>query len=861
MRKLSKLISVFLCLAILCSLAPAVSAAAPRILTIKTAEDLVKFAENCRLDDYSKGLHVILSEDIDLTGISFSPIPVFNGIFNGNGHRITGILIESAGSSQGFFRTLSATATVSDLHLEGSVSPNGSAGDVGGIAGINGGSIKGCSFTGTVSGVNRVGGIAGTNALTGVIDGCSSAGSVHGNHFVGGIAGDSTGVIRSSENSAKVNTTVEQNDVALEDITLESITGSEYAATITDIGGICGTGSGIIKDCKNNGDVGYPLIGYNIGGIAGSHTGYIAECANHGVINGRKEVGGIVGQLEPAVSILYAEDTMQTLQAQLNDMTASAGSAGSHIQDGANALGVFSNQLEAQIANAQNALALLIPDPNNPELPDPDTLEAARIALSSSLSGISSALSTMLASGMNAFGGLTQDIQTLTGQMNQIGNTIGAAADNLGMGMSDISDLDTESDFTSKLDSCRNYGSISGDWNVGGIVGAMSVENDLDPESDLQLIGSSSLNFDVEVRSVVLDCENSGSVSGNKQNIGGIVGWSSMGLVRSCINTATVAAPGADYVGGVAGLSQGYLRSCGAKCAISGETYVGGISGLGAIVTDCRAIVTLDGQQEKFGAILGDMRDAAPEGNYYLPVDTDYGAIDGVSYGAKAEALAADKFFELEDIPGAFRLVNVTFIFEDGSTRHSTVPYGSSLGIVDFPSIPEKAGFDARWEGPIGPTDAATLDVTFKIVFTEHIRTLESALKDSDGRPVLLLQGEFSQDAVLEAEAMNADGYTSAWSFTLPQSVSSMKLRCLLPKDLTDGTFTAQLRQSDGTWTDAPATVDGSYLVLSVTDGCTAVRLTHVPNNYTLYIILGAAVLLILLIVIIVTAILRKKRK
>ncbi|MBM6901369.1 hypothetical protein H6B10_17125, partial [Gemmiger formicilis] len=38
-------------------------------------------------------------------------------------------------------------------------------------------------------GTRQIGGIAGTNTVTGIITGCTVNGSVYGDHFVGGMAG------------------------------------------------------------------------------------------------------------------------------------------------------------------------------------------------------------------------------------------------------------------------------------------------------------------------------------------------------------------------------------------------------------------------------------------------------------------------------------------------------------------------------------------------------------------------------------------------------------------------------------------------------------------------------------------------
>ena len=86
-------------------------------------------------------------------------------------------------------------------------------------------------------------------------------------------------------------------------------------------GGIAGLSSGVIKGCVNSGAVGYPHMGYNLGGIAGRQCGLIDRCQNFGQIQGRKDVGGIVGQLEPYLSVTYEEDVFDDLESQLDALS------------------------------------------------------------------------------------------------------------------------------------------------------------------------------------------------------------------------------------------------------------------------------------------------------------------------------------------------------------------------------------------------------------------------------------------------------------------------------------------------------------------------------------------------------------
>ena len=340
--------------------------------------------------------------------------------------------------------------------MTGEVLPGGSRGAVGGIVGSNAGTVKDCSFSGEVSGAEEVGGIAGHNAVGGVIEGCSVEGIVHGSHFVGGIAGANNGVIRDCSNAAEINTTEENNKIEFSDISLETMTGAESASTATDIGGIAGTSSGVIRDCTNLGNVGYLHVGYNVGGIAGSQLGYLTGCVNRGEIHGRKEVGGIVGQMEPNALLQYETDTLQILEGQLSELEGIAGQAQANVQSSGSDLTAQIGAMEEEIVKAGQALEELLPqDPDSP-IPDEDTLLAAQNVLSSTMTTLTGQLSGLVSSSQSAVNALSSSLQALTGQMNAIGETVGNAAEGLGGSITDVSDGDTAELLTGKVADCLN---------------------------------------------------------------------------------------------------------------------------------------------------------------------------------------------------------------------------------------------------------------------------------------------------------------------------------------------------------------------------------------------------------------------
>lgn len=292
---------------------------------LRKAEDLKDLAIRCQVESYSEGLVVSLDQDINLEGITFMPIPSFSGTFLGNGHTISNYTCASNGSHQGLFRYLRNKGSVINLKVTGTVSPSGSRCAVGGIVGTNYGFVGNCQFNGTVSGLLNTGGIAGENY--GIVKDCVSEGSVSAKHFVGGIVGYNEGSIGYCSNAAGINNDVFEEALSLESLDLDDILGVQSLSdaqidTVSDVGGITGINTGIVKACENTATIGYQHYGYNVGGIAGRQSGYLADCVNSGDIFGRKDVGGIVGQMAPYLILESSSSVSDELNAVQNSTNA-----------------------------------------------------------------------------------------------------------------------------------------------------------------------------------------------------------------------------------------------------------------------------------------------------------------------------------------------------------------------------------------------------------------------------------------------------------------------------------------------------------------------------------------------------------
>ena len=110
-----------------------------------------------------ESINCTLTADIDLTGKDWTRIgtwPGYSGVFNGQGHRITGLNISAATTE--LFGLLNVRGVIKNLQLI-DVNLYGSSGSAAGIVEQNEGQIIACSVTGKISAYGRTCGIANLN--------------------------------------------------------------------------------------------------------------------------------------------------------------------------------------------------------------------------------------------------------------------------------------------------------------------------------------------------------------------------------------------------------------------------------------------------------------------------------------------------------------------------------------------------------------------------------------------------------------------------------------------------------------------------------------------------------------------------
>lgn len=151
--------------------------------TVYNADGLMAWNEATRKD---LSIDCTLTADIDLTGKTWTPIGdgsmskySYQGTFDGQGHRITGL------NASSLFEGIGESATVKNLQLV-DVKLNESGGATAGIVVNNYGTIMACSMTGEISAYSYTSGIANFNL--GTIVACWFSGTLKENEGYGIVA-------------------------------------------------------------------------------------------------------------------------------------------------------------------------------------------------------------------------------------------------------------------------------------------------------------------------------------------------------------------------------------------------------------------------------------------------------------------------------------------------------------------------------------------------------------------------------------------------------------------------------------------------------------------------------------------------
>ncbi len=885
-------------LALILTVCPgAIAADAPADeIHIRTAADLEALAKNCSLDTWSDGKRVILDNDISMAGSDFSPIPVFNGVFDGCGHMIADLTLTAPMSPCGLFLETGKDAEIRLLTVSGTVEPAGDNDRVGGIVGLNRGTVSGCLFNGSVSGRSCVGAVAGQNESTGLISSCRAAGTVFGLGQAGGIVGQNNGSVADCENRSFVNTKSVDPSLRLDELDTSSLLNAfgsvtrENADITSNIGGIAGGNDGFIELCTNSGAVGYLHLGCNVGGIAGRSGGHISRCTNAGDIYGRRNAGGVVGRAEPLIQVSKAQDLLSGLGYRMYALNKSIDTA---VKDAGNESEALAEELSGlRVFLDPMRQALLGIDPA-----DPSSLLQLRSSLESALSGFSGELKA-IGSGLGSESSqLKDDMKDIEENLDKLSGaamqalTVLSGGEKMDDVVADDSGDPAEKTVLGKVADSTNEGAVHADSNAGGVAGVITVEDDPDWSALAGGDSGSLVQNRYSLRCVLSGCINRGDITAKRECAGGICGKMDFGLTIRCQSYGPVSLEDGSYAGGVCGLSYGTVKDCCSKCSLSGTRYVGGILGNGydarnadeqsSQTSGCRALVNITGKPQFAAAISGG---GAGEYKDDLFVSGEYAGLDRLSIGGVAEPVDFDTFAAAGNVPEECLRFTLTFV-SDGKTI-KTVPfsYGDSFDRSVFPQVEDRDGLYPVWDR----TDLT--DLRFDTVVTAEYRTdktvLRAELTREDGRPAVYADGQFQEGDAMTVEllpvnAEDAQAFRTPWHETLlsqlrtlfsgkapdyavctsvaeelvlsvPEDGQARHAIRYLPPDGSTNHFRVFLMTDDG-WERLDADTFGSYLTFTVPGASARIALVRTIQSWWIA-AAGAAALLVVVLIIVLTA-------
>jgi len=576
----------------------------------------------------------VLGADIDATatadwstGEGFSPIggrgdTLFGGSFDGLGHTISNLTISRPSENfVGLFGGTDLGSSVGNVGLTDLVVIGST--NVGGLAGINYGTISASYATGSLSGNDNVGGLVGLNG--GVISSSYATGSVSGlGVSIGGLVGYNSSVISYAGDVSEPNGDVHVwwgYWVSIGNIDNSYATGS-VSGSSDYVGGLVGYNAGSISNSHasgsasgagyhvgglvgyHDGTIGYPseyavapsdygtdtpspyarsmvvftigsisnshaagsVSGGNmVGGLVGSSSGLIIDSQATGSVSGNDNVGGLLGYNSGTVSRSFAANNSSSFAA---NSVSGNNSVGGLV--GTNDGSIFDSQATSSVSGNDNVGGLL---GLNRGLVI-SSFAASTVSGGSTVGGLVGSNGGTLFNGQ-AIGDVngSSKVGALVGSNSGVvyysqaaGNVIGI--DNVGglAGVNEGSVLYSQA-----------TGSVSGNDNVGGLVGLNS--------------GSISTSYAT------------GNVSGSGVSVGGLVGYST-GSIDSSFAANDVS--GNYSVGGLVGANSGAVLYSQAAGNVSGIDNVGGLAGVneGSVLYNNQATGSVSGN-DNVGGLLG----------------------------------------------------------------------------------------------------------------------------------------------------------------------------------------------------------------------------------------------------------------
>ena len=217
----------------------------------------------------------------------------FEGTFDGQGYEISDLFINRPDEDRvGLFGAVEEggvieNATVVNADVTGK-------GGVGGLVGINMGTMSDSYSTGSVTGNSTVGGLVGQN-WGGTVHNSYSSGSVIGEGMVGGLVGGSAGTVSNSYSTGSVTGNIFVGGLVgwYFDGTVSDSYSTSSVSGNSSVGGLVASNHGTVSNSYSTGSV---TGNSSVGGLVGQNGNTVSNSYSTGSVTGNSSVGGLVGQ-------------------------------------------------------------------------------------------------------------------------------------------------------------------------------------------------------------------------------------------------------------------------------------------------------------------------------------------------------------------------------------------------------------------------------------------------------------------------------------------------------------------------------------------------------------------------------------
>lgn len=467
-----------------------------------------------------------------------------------------------AGNNSGTIENVVSKGVTTGLYnnnTDGDYSSFKTAGNVGGIAGINTSKVNSAYNESIVSGMKNVGGVVGSNS--GTIENLANATNVYGGDNVGGIAGSNDGTLTNGRNNGEI--------FGGKNITDEN--GSKSGGT--NVGGLVGvSGEGSSMSNLTN-DMSASITGHtNVGGLIGLNKGTFTDgqnLMNRGVISGVSNVGGSIGVNDTTGKVSNI-NTVNKSSIEVN--TAYGDTKDSRYENFGGVIGFNSGQAE----NMSNSADVNL---NN----------------ATAVQGTVNSLGGIIGNNTGTVSGVLLNGGNVTGDKN-VGGIIGTNAKDIsGAHLINGAVVHIDEDNITHWDAYDlKENRIKGNENVGGVIANNSGSiNKTDVVNTVKGAVEGNINVgglfgtnsgivtggrDDNGNYYKYHIVNNGTVTGMDTNAGGLVGINT-GSLTAGYNTGSVT--GKDNIGGVAGSNSGIIDQVFSNTeSVTGTSNVGGVVGV-----------------------------------------------------------------------------------------------------------------------------------------------------------------------------------------------------------------------------------------------------------------------------------------